>query len=184
MKLVTKLKVIALVTGVSVVMCAASASEIVFSGVVTSAVGSGFFSPTPIAVGDTFSGFVKFDSSNTVLGSGVVFPASGASTGTNFLPAGFLSPISNGYSFEGFYQVGLSDGGTDSFFAFDLHDTVNTFFASGSGPDPVNPEVIDGENYEGQISHFSVSVPERGGTMLFLAMSLMPLIAARIKRQR
>jgi hypothetical protein len=171
-----KLKLIAVAIGLSVAVCAARASEIDFSGVVTSAVGSGIFSPPPISVGDTFSGSVIFESSNTVLEEGVNFPESGLFMGGG-RGLGLLIPISNGYSFEATIP-GCPGFGIDCGFAFEFHDTVNSFSAGASGLDPLQ----DFQEYEGVISRFSVSIPEDGGTILFLAMSLIPLIAARIKR--
>jgi hypothetical protein len=58
-----KVRIIALVVGFFIV-AGAQANQITFRGVVTSAVGTGIFSPPPIAVGDRFSGAVIFDSSN------------------------------------------------------------------------------------------------------------------------
>jgi hypothetical protein len=130
------------------------------------------------SVGDTFSGFIIFDSSNTVLQGNLDLDGAVISFGEgNFY--GELVPISNGYLFD----TGVLSGGflgTDSHIAFEFHDMVNFFEVSDSKPSDEN--FVDFEYYQGRITHFSVSVPESGETMLLLVMSLMPLIAARIKR--
>ena len=174
-----KVRIIAIAVGLFIV-AGAQANQITFRGVVTSAVGTGIFSPPPIAVGDRFSGAVIFDSSNIVSGAFVVFPSSGLSTGGT--PDGGaildLVPISNGYSFEGTFIGGL--GGTDSFFSFEFHDTVNSFMASGISFPGTGGDPVDFHNYTGRITHFSV--PESGQTMLLLAISLMPVLAMQLQR--
>src|SRR3984893_9485596 len=169
-----KLRIIAVAVGLSIVGCAARANQITFSGVITSAVGSGIFSPPPISVGDTFFGSVTFDASN--LGAEVTFPRSGLSTGFFDNPEGpaTLTPISNGYLFDSGEIISGLDA-LDSFFGFEFHDNVNSFSASGA-----DLQNIDFELYQGRISHFSV--PDGGGTILFLAISLMPLLLVAIKR--
>ena len=170
-----KLRVIAIAIGLFIVVSAAQANQITFSGVVTSAVGSGIFSPPPIAVGDRFSGVVIFDSSNSVSEAFVAFPRTGLSTGGSAEGGAMLElvPISNGYSFEGSFFIG-GLGGTDSAFAFEFHDNVNSFSASASAfPDGF-------QNYEGRISHFFV--PESGQTMLLLVISLMPVLVMQLQR--
>ena len=171
-----KLRIIAVAVGLSIVGCAARANQITFSGVITSAVGSGIFSPPPISVGDTFFGDVTFDASKTVLGAEVVFPRSGLSTGFSggFEGPATLTPISNGYLFDSGEIISGLDA-LDSFFGFEFHDNVNSFSASGA-----DLQNIDFELYQGRISHFSV--PDGGGTILFLAISLMPLLLVAIKR--
>ena len=174
-----KVRIIAIAVGLFIV-AGAQANQITFRGVVTSAVGTGIFSPPPIAVGDRFSGAVIFDSSNIVSGAFVVFPSSGLSTGGE--PDGGaildLVPISNGYSFEGTFIGGL--GGTDSFFSFEFHDTVNSFMASGSSFPGTGEDIVDFHNYTGRITQFSV--PESGKTALLLVVSLTPIVAAQMRR--
>jgi hypothetical protein len=174
-----KRRFIAVAMGLLLAVCTARGNEIHFSGVVTFVVGSGSFSPPLISVGDTFSGSVTFTSSNIVLFAGAVFPASGLTTGVVFpFFDGSFTPISNGYSFDsGPIMDGL--GGTDSSFSFEFHDAVNSFFAASTDVDPIE----NFQTVQGQILQFSVTIPENGGTILFLAISLMPLIAARINRR-
>lgn len=171
-----KLRIIAVAVGLSIVGCAARANQITFSGVITSAVGSGIFSPPPISVGDTFFGSVTFDASNAVLGAEVAFPRSGLSTGFSggFEGPATLTPISNGYFFDSGEIISGLDA-SDSFFGFEFHDNVNSFSANADFF--TNPSV-NFELYQGRISHFSV--PEGGGTIGLLALSVAGILGIRI----
>ena len=173
-----KLRIIAVAVGLSILGCAARANQITFSGVITSAVGSGIFSPPPISIGDSFFGFVTFDAPNTVLAAEVTFPQSGLSIGFSGFFEPTLTPISNGYLFES-GQIFPGLNASDAAFGFEFYDNVNSFSASADSF--LNP-FVNFQTYQGRISDFSVSVPEGGGTMLLLAISLMPVLLVAIKR--
>src|SRR5438309_326940 len=122
-----KIRMIVIVVGFSVTLSVAQASTISFSGVITSASGTGIFSPTPISVGATFEGYVVFDApvfpgGPVGISAFVSFPGSDSritgdtSPGGNLLFVQTFGPISNGYVFDGVFGPGLH--GNDSDFGF------------------------------------------------------------------